>query len=322
MKQTNRHTAKRRPIYSVGIVVLVALIIVLAHGAPAKQPTLDLPDGITAESSNHEDQTAESTDNQTSETPEDAAAESTDSNTTTDSSESTATSSESTAATPEPAQNTDPTAVSTQTTPAQAEASQAEQPTEAAASDDFFADAAFVGNSLIEGMRLYSGLTSCDYYSATSLSVMAINSTRCITLENGGSGTIFQGLAQHQYGKIYILFGINEIGYDTASFIKAYGGMLDKIQEIQPTATIYIMSLTPVSKAKSDSSSTFNMTRVNAFNSALSDLAAEKGCQYLDICSALAGEDGYLPSKCTSDGIHFTASVYQTWVTYLRNNHL
>ena len=308
MKHTNRHTAKRRPIYSIGIVVLAALVLVLAHGAPTEQPSLELPDGITAVSPDDGTQTAEPADTQTPEASGEPAAE--------------PTGQDPAPATPEPAQNTDPTAVPPQTTPAQEAPEQPGQTTESDTSDDFFADAAFVGNSLIEGMRLYSGLTDCDYYSATSLSVMAINTTRCIKLENGGSGTIFQGLAQHQYGKIYILFGINEIGYDTASFIKAYGGMLDKIQEIQPDATIYIMSLTPVSKAKSDNSSTFNMTRVNAFNAALADLAVEKGCQYLDVCSALAGEDGYLPASCTSDGIHFTAGVYQTWVTYLRNHHL
>ena len=314
MKHTNRHAAKRRPIYSVGIVILVALILAFVHRSPSEQPTLDLPDGITAVSPDDGTQTAAQTDEQT--TGEQTTGQDIPLSDTTGDDVKTDPAPD----TPEPAQNTDPTApesVPPETAPPQTEPA---QPSGADMSDDFFADAAFVGNSLIEGMRLYSGLTSCDYYSANSLSVMAINSTHCVKLENGGSGTIFQGLAQHQYGKIYLLFGINEIGYDTASFIKAYGGMLDKIREIQPDATIYIMSLTPVSKAKSDSSSTFNMTRVNAFNNALSDLASEKGCRYLDVCSALAGEDGYLPANCTSDGIHFTAGVYQTWVTYLRNN--
>jgi hypothetical protein len=40
----------------------------------------------------------------------------------------------------------------------------------------FFSDAAFIGNSLIEGLRLFSGITECDYYAATSMSVLGVDS--------------------------------------------------------------------------------------------------------------------------------------------------
>ena len=139
-------------------------------------------------------------------------------------------------------------------------------------------------------------------------------------LKNGTSGTVFDGLAQRPYKKIYLLFGINEIGYDKTAFINAYSSMLDRVISMHPDATVYVMSLTPVSKEKSDSSSTFNMTRIYAFNEALSSLAAEKGCRYLDLCSALAGPDGYLPAEHTFDGIHFTPGVYQSWLAYLKAN--
>ncbi|MEG0876800.1 MAG: GDSL-type esterase/lipase family protein [Oscillospiraceae bacterium] len=195
-------------------------------------------------------------------------------------------------------------------------------PLQEAAADDFFADAAFMGNSLMDGFRMFSGLTTCDYYAATSMTVVGANSNKAITLDNGNAGTMVEGLTQKPYGKIYILLGINEIGYDVNSFIDLYGKMLDPIIAAQPDCKIYIMGLTPVSAAKSAGSDTFNMTRVSSYNSGLRELAAAKGCYYLDLVSALAGPDGFLPSNVTSDGIHFSAEVYQTWLNYVKTHYI
>ena len=187
--------------------------------------------------------------------------------------------------------------------------------------DSYFADAAFMGNSLMDGFRLFSGLTTCDYYAATSMTVVGATSKACITLDNGNAGTLVDGLIQKPYGKIYILLGINEIGFDTKTFIDYYSAMLDTIIAAQPNCDIYIMGITPVSKTKSDGSTTFNMTRINEYNTALRQLAADKGCYYMDLVSALAGPDGYLPSSETTDGVHFSAKVYQTWLDYVKTHY-
>lgn len=190
-----------------------------------------------------------------------------------------------------------------------------------AVGDDYFSDAAFIGNSLMDGFRLFSGLTTCDYYTATSMSVNAVDSKPCISLENGQQGTIMQGVTQKKYGKIYIELGINEIGYEKSAFIDQYGKMLDKIIAAQPNCTIYVMGLTPVSQAKSESGGTFSMDRVKDFNTALRQLAADKGCYYMDLVSALADSTGYLPASETTDGIHFSADVYKMWLQYIKTHY-
>lgn len=187
--------------------------------------------------------------------------------------------------------------------------------------DDFFADAAFMGNSLMDGFRMFSGLTTCDYYSATSMTVIGATEKAVVTLDNGSVGTMVQGLTQKPYGKIYILLGINEIGYEVSAFIDLYSNMLDLIKAGQPDCDIYIMGLTPISYAKSTSNTTFTMEKVKEYNTALHQLAADKGCYYMDLVDALAGDDGYLPAAETSDGIHFSASVYKTWLEYVRTHY-
>ncbi len=195
-------------------------------------------------------------------------------------------------------------------------------PERTAATDDYFSDAAFMGNSLMDGFRLFSGLTTCDYYAATSMTVIGADTKECIKLNNGNPGTLVDGLIQKPYGKIYILLGINEIGSNIDTFIDQYGKMLDKIIAAQPNCNVYIMGLTPVSAVKSASSDIFNMTRINQYNTALRQLAAEKGCYYLDLVSALAGSDGFLPSSVTSDGVHFAAPEYKVWLNYIRTHYI
>ena len=187
--------------------------------------------------------------------------------------------------------------------------------------DEFFSDAAFMGNSLMDGFRLFSGLTTCDYYAATSMTVVGATTKACITLDSGAAGTLVDGLSQKPYGKIYILLGINEIGFDVETFIDYYSTMLDTIIAAQPDCDIYIMGITPVSAAKSASGEVFNMTRITEYNTALHQLAADKGCYYMDLVSALAGPDGYLPASETSDGVHFSTKVYQTWLDYVRTHY-
>ena len=82
----------------------------------------------------------------------------------------------------------------------------AEQP---AVGDEFFADTAFFGNSLVDGLRLYGGLSHGDFYAVQSASVVNVGTTKASALNDGTAATLLQTLAQKQYSRIYILLGIN-----------------------------------------------------------------------------------------------------------------
>ena len=185
----------------------------------------------------------------------------------------------------------------------------------ARADDSFFADTAFLGNSLVEGLRLYSKL-KVDYYSGTSMSIYSALHTKNVRLNNGAKGTQIDAMAQKQYGKIYIELGINEMGSKLSTNISRYRTLLDKIRATQPNAEIYVMAVTPTSRSKIGTS--FSRDRIVADNNALYNLAAEWGCYYLDDFTPLADSEGYLPSSQTWDGVHFTAAKYKVWEELIR----
>lgn len=174
--------------------------------------------------------------------------------------------------------------------------------------DDYFKDAAIVGNSLTEGLRMYAKLSTLTFYSGTSMSVTSAMKDE------------IPQLIQKQYAKIYIELGINELGGDSDSFIQSYGKMIDTIRAAEPDADIYILSILPVSKDKS-AEGQFTIERVKACNEKLYALATEKECYYMDVYSALLGSDGYLPADETWDGVHLTPDTYAIWENYMRTHY-
>ncbi|MCM1149924.1 MAG: GDSL-type esterase/lipase family protein [Butyricicoccus sp.] len=189
-----------------------------------------------------------------------------------------------------------------------------------AVGDEFFADAAFLGNSLVDGLHRYGGLSQGSFFAATSASVVNVDTTRNCWLESGAKATLMAALTEKQYAKIYILLGINEIGLDPDYFSQLYGAMLDRIMEAEPGADIYIMSLSPITEVRSGYKDVFNMERIEIYNEALYTLAQEKECYYVDLCQALAGEDGFLPAEESTDGIHLKPEKYPQWADYLRTH--
>lgn len=220
-----------------------------------------------------------------------------------------------------PEQATAPTPVPTATPVPEPEYTGPELVERPAVGDEFFADTAFFGNSLVDGLRLFGGLAHGDFYAVQSATVVNVGTSKNSALRDGSAATLLQALAQQQYARIYILLGINEIGFETSYFIELYRSLLDQIAEIEPRASIYIMGLTPVTKAKSDEGTLFSMDRVREYNDALRALAEERGCWYVDLADGLAGSDGYLPESDSVDGIHLAAGKYPEWADYLRTHY-
>lgn len=188
--------------------------------------------------------------------------------------------------------------------------------------DEFFADAAFLGNSLMRGLELWGKLPTADYYAVTSATVTSVDTAKNFDLPDGTKATQLDALCAREYGKVYILLGVNEIAFPTDYFIGLYAGILDKLAEAEPGAEIYIMSLSPVTARKSADGSPYTEEKVLEYNAALYALAAERGCWYVDNIDALAGEDGYLPPDyAQEDGVHLWPSKYPLWADYLRTHY-
>ena len=128
-------------------------------------------------------------------------------------------------------------------------------------------------------------------------------------------------LKGQQFGKVFIMLGINELGWPNQNtFIEYYGQVIDTIKSNQPGATVYIQSIIHVTQQKSDSDSIYNNTRVNQFNQLIQQMAQQKGCVYLDLNEVLSDENGALFADAATDGIHLTKPYCIKWLDYLRSH--
>lgn len=91
----------------------------------------------------------------------------------------------------------------------------------------------------------------------------------------------------------------------------------------QKHAVLYLQAIIPVNEEvakKYDGRAYVTNAKITEYNTLLRQLAEEKQVVYLDLASALAGEDGVLPAEGTTDGVHFRREWYQKWYAYLRTH--
>lgn len=188
--------------------------------------------------------------------------------------------------------------------------------------DSFFDDAVFLGDSRTHGLLLYSGLTNGDFYYANGMSVFGVDSTQTTFDVDGQEVTMVGALSKKQYGKVYVMLGVNELGAAVSSYEEALASFVDKIIAAQPNAVVYIQTQAPVNDvlASQNLAASINNNNVNAFNEAIARVAAEKRVVLLDTGAAFRGPDGQLPADMTWDGCHFHSSGYSIWADYLRSH--
>lgn len=192
--------------------------------------------------------------------------------------------------------------------------------------EDYFDDAVFLGDSRTEGLQLYSGLKSGDFFWHKGMTVFRVDDPERRVIEvDGRKMTMMEALALKQYAKVYIMIGINELGYPVSSYNKGLRAMVDKVKELQPNAVIYLQTLPPVNEEVAKASGLgdyINNTNVNAFNDAVVQTAADKQVALLDTASVFRTENGDLDADMAADGVHFRRAGYQIWYEYLRTHTL
>ncbi len=193
---------------------------------------------------------------------------------------------------------------------------------EAVDQEEWFADAVFIGDSRIDGFKLYSGVTSeATFLDYTGLTVFDVAEGKKVIRQGSEKITILDALSQKTYGKIYIALGVNELGYyDPEGFAAVYGQVIDAIRESQPDARLYIHSIIPVNTKKCKANDIpYYVTNENiiAYNQVLPDLCQEKKLRLIGIPEALLDEAGEMSPEVSADGVHFKKPGYGLWLDYL-----
>ncbi len=188
--------------------------------------------------------------------------------------------------------------------------------------DDYFEDALFIGDSRVVGMFEYGGLEeTATFYAETGLTIYRLLETEVAAGADGEKATIEEALGEHRFGKIYLMVGINELGTGTAdTFLEKYREVVEHIQELQPDAVIYIQGILKVTEERSAQGDYITNEGIRERNEGLAQMVDNVRTYYLDVNSAVCGEDGGLIPSYTYDGVHLKAQYIPLWKEYLENH--
>lgn len=181
----------------------------------------------------------------------------------------------------------------------------------------YFDSCMFAGDSLIVGLGTYGIIPEEQVAAKVGMSVMDIN-TAPLTAPDGTETFVRDKINEAAPENLYVLLGLNLLGaYTDEQLLAAYGDFIDSIDRSK--TRIYILSVPPVTaERESSEKNPILNSDIDAYNADLLKFANNRGLYYVDINSALKGEDGKFPEELAeADGIHFKKSTYDVVLEYI-----
>ncbi|HHX74767.1 MAG TPA: hypothetical protein GX699_07675 [Firmicutes bacterium] len=187
--------------------------------------------------------------------------------------------------------------------------------------EGYFTDAVFIGDSRTRGLELFGELEAV-FYAATGLNVRTASS-KAVIAQGEKKVTVLEALRRRPFGKVYIMLGINELGWAYPEiFIEKYAELVQAIREINPGVLLYVQSLLPVTAERDDKDDIYNNDKIRLYNELLRELAAKEKFYFLDVAACFTDEEGNLPAGAATDGIHLKAEYCRRWAEYLRKHFI
>lgn len=186
--------------------------------------------------------------------------------------------------------------------------------------DTYFQDAVFIGNSITEGLFSYGILKDTTVFAHTGLSINEVFDKPVIKTPDG-KVSVITALSQRQFGKVYIMLGMNELGWRAHKiFIDDYEKFIDEVRRLQPNAVIYVSSILPVTQKRDDTDAVFTNANVDIFNGHLKTVCTDKSVYFLDCGKGIMDENSKMPADGSPDGVHMNKATYQKWLEYVKSH--
>lgn len=184
------------------------------------------------------------------------------------------------------------------------------------ADTSYFDDALFIGDSRTVGLHEYGNLGNAVVVADSGMNVYKIFEKEFNTA-SGEKQLLETILSERQFGKIYIMLGINELGYDFDRTVARYAELVERIRDMQPDARIFLEANLHITEKKSASSSVYTNENINRFNEAVAQMADNRTIFYLDVNELFDDENGALAQMYTMDNAHVLGKYYSDWVDWI-----
>ena len=195
-----------------------------------------------------------------------------------------------------------------------------EEPSAPVKPEDPFTNALFIGDSRTVGIAEYSGITEADFFAFTGMSVYSALKKES-SVGSWKKGTLLaDALQSQQYDRVYLMLGVNELGYNFQKTVERYGELVQQIRDLQPDAYLILEASLHVTKKRSDTDATFNNSNIDRMNQAQAAFADGEHIFFIDVNPVFDDETGALNQDYTFDNTHPYGKYYSKWADWLREN--
>ena len=136
-----------------------------------------------------------------------------------------------------------------------------------------------------------------------------------------GNNNLVNMIKDSGRSRVYIMFGMNDIGLGLSSAVSNMEKVCRKIKSALPYVTIYVQSMTPIAGNSNLRGKGFSNEKIGNFNSQIKQKCANNGWGFINVASVMFNGSGNLKNEYCSDlggmGIHFTNAGCNAWVNYL-----
>ncbi len=194
--------------------------------------------------------------------------------------------------------------------------------------ESFYGNAAFVGDSVMHGLQLYSarGITATTNSTFLTLSSFAarhalseVTDKSYHPLYEGVKMKTEDALALAGVDKVFVSLGLNDVRVTPKTYYENYIEFLGKIKEKCPDIKIFIVSTTypvevPNSNKMDKATALDYRNQLYDLNTRLYGWCKENGGYFVDVMSPLISDSGFLANEYTSDNyVHLTNKAYTIW---------
>lgn len=182
-------------------------------------------------------------------------------------------------------------------------------------------DCVFIGDSLTVGLSSYGLIPEKNVLANIGLNIDTISNAKITTPD--GEIPLLDQLKSISPKNVYIMLGSNGIAWlSNDHMIDRYTNFIKNVQEDVPDSKIYILSIPPVTVNKeAENNGTITNDKIDLYNSDLLKLANSMQLNFVDINTALKGNDGKLPLDYSGkDGMHFKKDTYNIMIDYILNH--
>ncbi len=178
-----------------------------------------------------------------------------------------------------------------------------------------FSDVLFIGDSRTVGLSEYGG-TDAVFFADVGMSVFNLFQ-RKVYVPHAGKITLEDLLDRYEYSKIYIMLGINELGYNYDSIISKYTNIVETVKTMQGNAQLILEGNLHVTAERSTGDEVYNNSNIDRLNEGIKGIAERTSSGYIDVNELFDDSQGCLDKKFTSDNTHLLGRYYRDWARWI-----